>query len=153
MQMKITTLGVGVGIPKTDIGISLMSGVYISFRRHESCIPLVYNLFTYNEIGNGNNTIAFNNCETEWFNVDPGKFPFIKDIHNCFNGKVGEMKVNGTMLGKGHIDFDFNVFTQEGDEVFSMKKKYITAKGGQISNFMVRGRFRRMIQKQGVCIT
>ncbi|WP_165497350.1 hypothetical protein [Phytopseudomonas dryadis] len=42
MEMKILASGVGAAIPKTSIGFSLFSGVYIQIRRSSSENPSTF---------------------------------------------------------------------------------------------------------------
>jgi hypothetical protein len=71
--MKVVIDSIGLSIPKTGIGLNVLSGSYIGIRNSKRIPQVLLGFTDCYSIGSGSETIAMGHVATDWFIVDPVK--------------------------------------------------------------------------------
>ncbi len=138
MEMRIFMTGLGIAIPKTDIGLDLISGTYVQVRATPSAVPLTYVIGTYANPGGKTGTVALGHITTEWFAIPPLKYSWLFNPKGML-GSPAELKVSGTLIIKGQVDIHFKLLDEEGTVLKEVKRINVRATGGQLSSTYIHG--------------
>jgi hypothetical protein len=138
MEMWIFMMGLGIAIPKTDIGLDLLSGCYVQVRATHSAVPLTYVIGTYANPGGKTGTVALGHIITEWFAITPSKYSWLFNPKGML-GSPAELNVSGTLIIKGQVDINFKLLDNEGNVLKEVKRINVKATGGQLSSTYIYG--------------
>lgn len=138
MEMKIVITGAGACIPKSELGINILSYSYISLRNTKTNPPVVLALSDAFSIGSKSGTIVLGFVETNWFSVNPVKHSWLTN-YNSLIGKKAEIEVSGTLLVFGSIDVKFKLYDKDDETKEILAKVDVKSHGGQLSTTTVRG--------------
>lgn len=139
MQMKVGTVGFGVGIPKTSIGVGLFNIGKIFFRESANSVKeTVYNIGDLISLGQKSGTFIAGGVETDWFELDP-----IKD-NWAYNtiwliGKKVEIKMTGLQVLRGQTDIEVVFFDKYNRPNELAKRCCLKSMGTQFSEIKIRG--------------
>jgi hypothetical protein len=145
MQIKFIAMGVGAAIPKSDLGVNALSGVYIQIRSTPQAKSYVFGIAKGPEIGGKNGTLVASYVNTKWIDLDGKNYSWLCD-HTSLVGKLAQLEIAGTLLLSGKVDVSFTVYDKTNEEKFSMSKIDIESSGGQISTTSVRGKIVDMMK-------
>ena len=121
MQMKIGVVGLGVGIPRTNIQVSAFNIVKL-YLRHGLYDTKIVKLDVHDLISAGGKSGAFifSGFETKWFELDPERDRW---THNplFLIGKKVQIEVSGVVAKWGHVDIVITLFDKynQGEELLN----------------------------------
>jgi hypothetical protein len=138
MEMKVVITGSGASIPKTDIGINLLTYAYIQLRFGMNDKPITLAVSDSLSFGAKSGTFILGFAKTEWFYVDTDKHKWLSDYLGLIGKKV-ELDLAGTLIVNGTVDLKFTVYGKDREEKEMISKVDIESSGGQISGTKVRG--------------
>ena len=147
MQMKVGAVGIGIGIPRTNVQVSAINIVKLDLR-HGLNDNKIVRLGVNDMLSVGGRSGAFlaSGLETRWFELDPKKDAW---AHNpiFLIGKKVQVKVSGVVAKWGSVDIEFTLFDKynQGEEL--VKQCCVEVVGGiQFSESKVMG----IIQKSEI---
>ena len=138
MEMKVVISGIGAAIPKTGLGVNILSGSYIEFRNSKRIPNILMGLADAISIGNKSGTVVVGHVATDWFFVDPVKHNWVTNTNDLI-GKKAEIEVVGTLIVNGKVDLKFTVYDKNGNTNELISKVDIKSSGIQAANTKVRG--------------
>jgi hypothetical protein len=141
MEMRIVISGMGIKIPKTDIGMDLVSGCYIQVRTTSQAQPMTYGIATSLEPGGKTGTLMIGHAFTDWFKLDPAKHGWLFQAKNLV-GKIADLKVSGTLFVSGTVDVTFKILDDEGKDVHNITRIDRNSKGFQLSSTSIHGKLK-----------
>jgi len=154
MQMKVGTVGFGVGIPKTSMGVGLFNIGKVFLREYEnSKKESVYNIGDLFSLGQKSGTFIAGGIETDWFELDPVTEKW------AFNtvwliGKKVEIKMEGLQVLRGQADIEVVFFDKYNRPNELAKRCCLNSKGTSFSEIKIRGvAHRGYVDSQGRKIT
>jgi hypothetical protein len=139
MQMKVGAVGLGVGIPKTILGVGFFNVGKIFLREYEkSNKEFVYNIGDLFSLGQKSGTFLAGGIETDWFELDPVKENW------AFNtvwliGKKLEIKMGGLQVLRGQADIEVVFFDKYNRPNELAKRCCLQSKGSSFSEIKIRG--------------
>ena len=138
MEMKVVISGIGAAIPKTGLGVNILSGSYIKFRNSKRIPNILMGLADAISIGNKSGTVVVGHVATDWFFVDPVKHNWVTNTNDLI-GKKAEIEVVGTLIVNGEVDLKFTVYDKNENTNELISKVDIKSSGLQAANTKVRG--------------
>lgn len=145
-EMKILASGIGAALPKTSIGFSLFSGVYIQLRRSSNDQPQTFGIASGVEIGGNSGTLIAGHIETAWMEIDTTKHAWLCS-RSSLVGKLGEVELKGTLAFSGTVDVNFTIYDANNESTFSLSRIKVESKGGQLADTKIRGVIKDMMGK------
>jgi hypothetical protein len=131
IQMKLIASSVGLGIPKTDLGLTLASGTYISFDINGEIV-----IFGMAKAMSPSRSSSFVGAQidTNWFSIsDEHKI----NILSC-SGKLAQLEISGLVPLFGEVDISFTVYDQYNSTLFSIERVKEPARGVMPYDFKIR---------------
>lgn len=148
MEMKITMVGFGIGIPKTDVNFNVGTLAYLEIRaNNKDQKPKTFGLGESFSLGAGSSTFVFGNAKTKWFFIDPIKNKWIANPEKLV-GKKMEIEISGLLIANGKVDVKITAIDEHGDTKELMNKVDIEAGGAQVAATKIRGVVKRMPGKK-----
>lgn len=144
MEARIIISGVGLGIPKTSFSANIASGAYLQVRHAVGAQPFaIFGIAENFTLGSEASTVLVGHAETDWFPV-AGEAAEDAFRHGGMAGKVAQIEVSGTFIGSGKTDLKLIVINADGDAVTIFEKYNVSARGGQISSTLIRGKIKSL---------
>jgi hypothetical protein len=121
MQMKIGVVGLGIGIPRTNLQVSAMNIVklYLRHSQHDKNIAKldVHDLIS---VGGKSGAFIFSGFETKWFELDPKRDDW---AHNpiLLIGRKVQIDVSGVVAKWGQVDISLKIYDKynQGEELLN----------------------------------
>lgn len=139
MQMLIGLAGLGIGVPKTSLGVGAAIGK-LYFRDNPQAVKeKAFTISDLISVGQKSGALLMGGVTTKWFDIDPIKE---KTLYNFswLLGKKAEIKISGIQLvRKGSADIEINAWDQNGQVYNLLNRKDLQTDGTQFAELKVRG--------------
>lgn len=144
MQMKISILGWGVGIPHTGLGIGLGTVCYIAVRESKTARPMGWYIWDAVDLGtDSGNQLVGGGGGTDWFPVNEVNHPWIDEV-DTLEGKIVQIDFVGPLPAlTGHVDVKISYIDGNNNFRTILHKANIGGDGFQLSATSIRGRLKR----------
>lgn len=143
MQMPIGLAGLGIGIPKTRLGVGAAIGkLYFrqDAKKDKEKVLVISDLLS---VGQKSGAFLFGGVTTKWFELDPIKENWLYNSYWLL-GKKAEIKISGIQLiRKGAADIEINAWGKDGHVHQLLNRKDLMTDGTQFAEIKVRGVIRR----------
>lgn len=110
MQMKIGTIGLGAGIPRTNIQVGAINIVKIYLRHglyDDNIVKLGVNDMV--SVGGKSGAFIFSAFQTKWFELDPKKDDWARNPIFLIGKKV-RIEMSGVVARLGSVDIVVTIF-------------------------------------------
>lgn len=144
MQMKIGVVGLGVGIPLTNLQVSALNIVKLYLRQSQNDNRVV-KLDVHDLISVGGKSGAFiiSGFETKWLDLDPEKARWAHKPHFLIGRKV-QIEVSGVVAKWGKVDIVVKLFDRYNQNEELVNQCCVGVVGGvQFSESRVMGIIRK----------
>lgn len=140
MQAMIGVVGLGIGIPKTNLGVGAANMVKLYFRHSlTDKSPVILDFLDIISIGGKSGAFLISAFSTEWFELNPKTSGW---AHNPYRliGKKLSIEVDGLVAVRGNVDVSIRLFNNydEGQELLN-RCCIPVLRGLQFSGMKVRG--------------
>lgn len=126
-----------MGLPKLQIGINLFAigRMYLAPTKN-SLHPSSFLLVDALNVGSSSSAIVISGLETDWFNINPAKSPWMCKSHELV-GKTIDFEFTNTMFGAGLSDIKITLIDSNGDpevilEKLNIKRWGLSLAGGRV---------------------
>jgi len=137
--MLIGLAGLGVGIPKTSLGVGAAIGkLYFRENTHKDSekVLVISDMLSF---GQKSGAFLLGGVTTKWIELDPIKENSLYNIYGLL-GKHAEIKISGVQLvTRGHADIEINAWGKDGQVQQLFNRKDVATDGTQFAEIKVRG--------------
>ncbi|MDN3519152.1 hypothetical protein QWY84_16170 [Aquisalimonas lutea] len=144
MEMRVALGGVGIGIPRMNVGISISHAAIIDFRSDMRSTPFRLVIASDDSLSGFSNSFISSHIITEWFPVNVAKHSWLHR-KNRLRGQLADLACYGTYVGSGFVDINFTVYDEYGEpRTLLHTANRATSSGWQFDSTKVRGHLQRM---------
>lgn len=137
MQLKITLIGGGVGIPKTNLGVGFVNIGYLFFRHGKGADVKSLRIVDMISLGQKSGAFLGAVVETSWFELDPNEDNWAYNI-NWLIGKKIEVELSGFQILRGETDISLKFFDEYNKPKELVNRCCTKANGIQFSSIKIR---------------
>lgn len=137
--MLIGLAGLGIGVPKTSIGVGAAIGKLYFRENPQTVKEKALTISDFLSVGQKSGAFLMGGVTTKWFDLDPIKENALYNFYWLL-GKKAEIKISGVQLvRKGSADIEINAWDKNGQVYNLLNRKDLQTDGTQFAELKVRG--------------
>ena len=137
--MLIGLAGLGIGVPKTSIGVGAAIGKLYFRENPQTVKEKALTISDLLSVGQKSGAFLMGGVTTKWFDLDPIKENALYNFYWLL-GKKAEIKISGVQLvRKGSADIEINAWDKNGQVYNLLNRKDLQTDGTQFAELKVRG--------------
>lgn len=143
MDVRVVLTGIGFGSSRLGFGVNALSYCYIQIRANRGdANPRNYAIDEFMSLGGESSTIIFGSASTDWMEVDSNNAQLL--AHASLKGKIFDVAVSGTAIGKSTCDVTIKIIDEKHDAVTLLEKYGVSADALQLAETKVRGKLKHL---------